>query len=144
MSECEPHELLPNIPPMQHLLLVEVSGEKNNPCFLSAMFSSSSTTPGCTHAHLSVSLISTIRLRWRLTSMTMPLPTTCPAIDVPPALGIRHVFSVAAIFIASTMSLPHSGKPTPHGISLYALASVAYAILCNESEQNPNITPSIF
>ena len=128
---------------MQHLLLVEVSGEKNRPYFFRAMFSSSSTTPGCTLAHLSFSFISTILLRCRLTSMTMPLPTTCPAIDVPPARGIRHVFILSAILIASTMSFPHSGNPTPRGISLYALASVAYAILCNESEKNPNISLNI-
>ena len=76
INECVPHELLPTIPPMQHLFDVDVSGLKKSPYGLQAIFNSSRTTPGSTHAYRSSALISRIRFIYRLTSATIPLPTT--------------------------------------------------------------------
>ena len=113
------------MPPMQQRLLVEVSGLKNSPYGLSAMFSSSLTTPGCTLAHRSSALISSILFQCLLMSATIPLPTTCPAIDVPPALGIRSMPFSRASAISLRTSSTVSGQATPYGISRYTEASVA-------------------
>ena len=121
------------MPPMQHLFDVDVSGLKNNPYGLHAMFNSSRTTPGSTHAYRSSALISRIRFIYRLTSATMPLPTTCPAIDVPPARAMILIPLRRTSPIRATKSASSFGYATPYGISRYTLASVAYATLCKLS-----------
>src|SRR5450759_3350413 len=94
--ECEPHALLPTIPPRLHLLEVDVSGPKNRPYSLSFRFSSSRTTPGSTLTHISSLLISSILLIYLEISAIIPELTTWPARDVPPALTVMLDFSFAA------------------------------------------------
>ena len=71
------------------LLAVEVSGAKNSPWGWSHLFKSSRITPGSTLTHLSALFNSSIWVKWGEISTIIPLPTTCPANEVPAALGIR-------------------------------------------------------
>ena len=62
-----------------------------------------------THAQRSSAFTSNILVRWRLMSTTRPLPTTCPAMLVPPARGIRPIPFSRAKRISSRMSSSFSG-----------------------------------
>ena len=115
-SECVPQELFPNMPPRQHRLLVDVSGENSRPYGFRARFSSSRTTPGCTRAQRSSALISRILFQ-PLMSTTIPFPTTWPASEVPAARGIRQVPRRRASATSSCTSASVSGYATPSGIS---------------------------
>src|SRR5678816_1546198 len=90
-TELEPQELLPTIPPIMALLAVDVSGPKNRPCGFKNIFSSSRITPGCTLTQFSSLFSSTTCVKYFETSTMMPLPTTCPASEVPAVLGINAV-----------------------------------------------------
>jgi hypothetical protein len=123
--EVVPQELFPTIPPIIARLAVEVIGLKNNPCGFKNWLSSSRTTPGCTRTHFSSLLNSRILVKFLATSTTIPLPTHCPASEVPAVLGIREVLFLPAKRISFWMSDSDFGKATAKGISRYTEASVA-------------------
>ena len=116
-TELEPQALLPTIPPIIALLAVEVSGPKNNPCGFRNKFNSSRITPGCTLTQPSSLFNSRIWVNCFETSTTIPLPTTCPANEVPAVLGIKEVPSADANCIRRFISLSDLGIATANGNS---------------------------
>ncbi len=114
-TECEPHELLPIIPPSVQRLWVEGSGPKRSPCGAAAPWRRSRTTPGWTTAVRVCGSRDTIRFMWRVKSRTTPVPVACPAMEVPPprattgTMWLRHTSSTAATSSASC------GATTPTG-----------------------------
>ena len=96
MTELEPHELFPTMPPIIALFAVEVSGPKYNPWGRKNKFNSSLMTPGCTRTQDACSFNSMIFVKCFDTSTIIPFPTTCPASEVPAVRGIKFVlFSLA-------------------------------------------------
>ena len=126
IMECEPHELLPIMPPIMHRLAVDVSGPKKSPCSFMAMFSSSKITPGCTRTQCSCGFTSRMEVMCFEISTTIPLPTTCPANEVPAVRGISGILCFAANWTAAIRSARSLGHTTAVGRSLYAEASVEY------------------
>ncbi|CAM5670428.1 hypothetical protein SFUMM280S_01902 [Streptomyces fumanus] len=114
-TECEPHALLPIMPPSVQRLWVEGSGPKRRPCGAAASWSRSSTSPGCTTAVRAAGSRASSRFMCRVKSSTTPVPVACPAIEVPPPRGTtgtpcaRHTSSTAATSSASR------GATTPSG-----------------------------
>ncbi len=95
-TELEPHELLPTIPPIHRPVGRRCFRPKEKPCGFRNILSSSRITPGCTLTHFSSShLSSSICVKFFETSTMIPLPTTCPASEVPAVRGISAVFSRA-------------------------------------------------
>ncbi|CAM5581591.1 hypothetical protein SALBM311S_10734 [Streptomyces alboniger] len=114
-TECDPHELLPIIPPSVQRLCVDGSGPKRRPCGAAASWRRSRTRPGCTTAVPASGSRDTRRFMCRVKSSTTPVPVACPAIDVPPPRGTtgtpwsRHTARTAATSSASR------GATTPSG-----------------------------
>ena len=65
-----------------------MSGGKKSWYCLRAEFSSTGVTPGSTQAVCSFGSMDKIRLRYFEVEMINPLPTHCPAREVPEALGM--------------------------------------------------------
>ena len=75
LIEVLPEELLPTIPPIIHLLDVEVFGPKKSPKGFKNKFSSSRTTPGSTVIVLLSSSKAKIFVKYLETSTIIPSPT---------------------------------------------------------------------
>ncbi len=143
--ELEPQELFPTIPPIIARLAVDVSGANIKPCGFKNIFNSSRITPGCTRTHVLSLFNSIICVKFFETSTTIPLPTTCPASEVPAVLGIIEVLLSRAKAINFFISSLDFGIATANGISRYADASVAYKIRIVSSTYNsPSSSPFNF
>ena len=136
------------MPPIMHLLEVDVSGPKNSLDFSRTLFNSSRITPGCTLTQCSSVLISSIEVICLETSTTRPEPTTWPASEVPAVRGMSGILFSAAKRMSFLMSSLCRGLATPRGISLNAEASVAYmsfqASSVNNSPSSSGLRASSF
>ena len=104
IMELLPELLFPTIPPRVARFEVDVSGPNMRLYSANSRFRTSLITPGSTMAMpFSLSMLR-IRFMYREVSMTSPLPTHCPASDVPPPLGIRDLLSWFAQCIRATRS----------------------------------------
>ncbi len=134
LIEVLPEELFPTIPPIMHLLEVEVFGPKNKPNGFKYTFKESRTIPGCNFIVFADSSKARIFVKCLETSTTMPSPTHWPAKEVPAVLGINVILFFVAKSIKIFMSFSSFGYATANGIFLYTEASVAYKVLCKLSK----------
>ncbi len=100
-----------------HLLEVEVSGPKKRPWGLTNWLSSSSITPGSMVTQCSSRFTVSIFPQFFEKSTTMPLPTTCPASDVPAVRGISEIPCSFAIAINNFKSSFVFGRAIAMGTS---------------------------
>ncbi len=114
-TECEPHALLPIIPPSVQRLCVDGSGPNVRPCGAAAARSRSSTRPGWTTALRRAGSSSTSALTCRDVSMTTPPPTALPATLVPPPRGVNGTPYSRQAATTATMSSVSAGQTTPSG-----------------------------
>ena len=85
--ECDPAELLPDMPPIVARFEVEVSGPKRRPSGRTWAFSSSCTSPGWTRHQSSSRFTSRTRFMNLEKSITTAWFTVWPARLVPPPRG---------------------------------------------------------
>jgi hypothetical protein len=116
ITECEPQELLPIMPPRVQRLCVAGSGPKVRRCFSAAWRSTSHTTPGSTRAVSLFSSTSSTRFMYLLASITTATLTLCPFIEVPAPRGSTGAPNRRQMPTALTMSLADAGSTTPIGI----------------------------
>ena len=113
-TECDPHALLPIIPPSVQRLCVDGSGPNVRPCGRAASRSASSTTPGCTRAVRASGSIATIAFIREKSSTTAVL-TAWPAIDVRAPTGSSGTSCSRQTAIAAATSSASRGVTTPIG-----------------------------
>ena len=114
-TECEPHELLPIIPPSVQRLCVEGSGPKRRPCGAAASWRRSSTSPGWTTAVPASGSRDSSRFMCRVKSRTTPVPVACPAIEVPPPRATTGTPCARQTDSTAATSSASRGATTPSG-----------------------------
>lgn len=114
-TECEPHALLPIIPPSVHRLCVDGSGPNVSPYGRTASRSTSSTRPGWTTAVRASTSTESRDRRCRVKSRTTPVPVAWPAIDVPPPRGTTGTPCSRQTASAAATSSASRGATTPYG-----------------------------
>ncbi len=114
-TECEPHALLPIIPPSVQRLCVDGSGPNVRPCGRAASRSLSSTTPGCTRAVRASGSMDSIRFRCLVKSSTTARLTAWPAIEVPAPRGSTGTSCAEHTETAASTSSASTGVTTPIG-----------------------------
>src|SRR6266568_3660036 len=126
-TECEPHELLPTMPPSVQRLWVDGSGPTSRPWAAAARRRSSRTRPGSTRARRRSGSSSTIRFRCREQSTTTPRPTACPPMLVPPPRKVSGTPAWRQTASVASTSAVSRGKATPSGTQRYSDASLEYS-----------------
>ena len=108
--------MLPTIPPIIHLLEVDVFGPKNKPKGFKYTFKESLTTAGWSVMVLLSLSKEIMSVKCLETSTTIPSPTHCPAKEVPAVLGIKVILCWCAKSINNFMSSSFFGYATASGI----------------------------